>query len=151
MTADLVVTSGCASQVGWSGTQTFNIGSVHNERETLDPGLEVISQTLGKATDSKAYNFLGQKRTFNITGTYSNDSATELRNFTNNLKLIADWQLQGLSETVTFTYQNTNSRIKDVYNGVQVMMSRYSIDSTADDGPGMVNYSMELVETSGSV
>ena len=131
----------------YTGTGLFDLGIATTETDKVGTGLEIISQTLGTSAEAYAFNILGQKRTITVnlkqTGT-----RTELRDFTKNLKILCDYQLQQGVNT-TATYWNTNSIVNDFAGGTKIMIFSYSINSSNRNSPSEVNYTITMVETVG--
>jgi hypothetical protein len=159
MTAKFVVKTGCANQSGWTDFSgitvpiNMNIGSVKNTNKKLDTGVETIVNLKQKASKAKGYNFMGQKASFIITGSYVASSLENAQNFERNLSLIADYQLETATPSLdtTFYYYNDKSVIYEVSQGigVQVMMVNYSVIQSNTDNTITVHYTITLVNCRG--
>jgi hypothetical protein len=153
MTATFTVGSGCTSQTpptgytAWSGTTSFDMGYVESESDKINTGFEQISVAMTTSDQVLGMNILGQTRTISIRGKKTGTLA-ELIVFANNLKLIANYQLENAADS-TFVYKNTLSKMPNIASGITVMMKDFSLDDSFQHSPGELRYSITIAENKG--
>ena len=155
MTATITVSASCAAQAtgsgdefSWSGSAALDIGTIQTENDKLDTGLESITLTSSESSETISMNISGQLRTVVIKGRFTATTRAALRTFSQNLKLIANYQLSNASDS-TVIYTNTNSVLAKVSTGLTCMVKNISINASAQQSIAEFIYTITLTETGG--
>lgn len=149
MTATFVVQSGCAAQTSpysWSGTTTLTLGTVKEDRMSIETGLSTYTLPFSHSNETIAQNLMGMSTVIKLSGWFSG-TANARKTFRTNLKLIARYQQNLPSVNSTFLYRNTLSDDNVISDtGIRVKMVSLSIDKSTRDGIGYVVWSCTLRE-----
>ena len=137
------------SGAGLNAGTTLDIGTITEEETISNFGTTAIPITFTGPEGTYTYNLQGGERYIMIRGYKFDTTASyesNLRDFTEDLQKIGNYQNTAVSGA-WFTYQNTKSKIKDIYNGVVVKMVDLRISDSNRNPQNVINYVIRLIQT----
>ena len=145
MTATFTVqnaVTGLTSPFTWTGTTSFDIGTVSDEEVSVDSGVQALNMSFNNSTENRAFNLAGMSTIVKVSGRKSGSLATR-QAWIANMKLIIIYHQNLTASNSTLLYINTLSSDNQI--GVAGMRCKI-MGFRSRTGETYTTYSLSLVE-----